>query len=90
MVQLVESETDEQKDQARLRPGTIVFSSQKLHLTSNQKMGEKKERKKKLCTPDTEACVPYLTGVQSSVTPNINVLGVTLDWTRVTGQVRQK
>ncbi len=51
---------------------------QKLHLTSKQDMGEKKERKKKLYTPDTEACVPYLTRVQSSVTPNTYV-----DWTRV-------
>ncbi len=53
-------------------------------------MGEKKERKKTLYTPDTEACVPYLTRVQSSVTPNMYVLGVTLDWTRVAGQVRKK
>ncbi len=51
-------------------------------------MGEKKERKKKLYTPDTEARVPYLTRVLSSVTPNMYVLGVTLDWTRVPGQVR--
>ncbi len=47
------------------------FFFQKLHLTSKQDMREKEERKKVLCTPDTEACVPHLTRVQSSVTPNI-------------------
>ncbi len=41
-------------------------------------------------TPDTEAGVPYQTRVQSSVTPNMYILGVTLDWTRVAGQVRKK
>ncbi len=62
--------------------------------TSDQQAGhgrKKREQKKKLYTPDTEACVPYLmTRVQSSVTPNMYVLGVTLDWTRVAGQVRKK
>ncbi len=53
-------------------------------------MGEKKEREKKLYTPDTEAGVPYLTRVQSSVTTNMYVLGVTLDWTPVPGQGRKK
>ncbi len=87
-MQLVECETDEEKDQVRLRPATNFFS--KLHLTSKQDMGQKKERKKKLYTPDTEACVPYVYRVQSSATPNMYVLGVTLDWTRVPGQVRKK
>ncbi len=89
MVQLVECGTDEEKEQARLRPATIFFSK----TTSDQQPGhgrrQKKREKKKLYTPDTEACVPYLTGFQSSVTPNIYVLGVTLDWTRVPGQVRK-
>ncbi len=53
-------------------------------------MAEKRERKKKLYTPDTAACVPYMTRVQSSVTPNMYVLGVTLDWTRVAGQGQQE
>ncbi len=52
---------------------------------------EKKKREKHSCThTDTEACGPYLIRVQSSVTPNTYVLGVTLDWTRVPGQVRKK
>ncbi len=37
-------------------------------------MAHKKREKKELYTPDTEACVPYLTRVQSSVTPNIHVI----------------
>ncbi len=88
-MQLVECDTDEEKDQVRLRPATNFFL-QKLHLTNNQDMAANKERKTQLYTPDTEACGPYLIRVQSSVTPNLHVLGVTLDWTRVAGQVSKK
>ncbi len=83
-MQLVECETGEEKRMGSTPTGHKFFL-QKLHLT-----GEKKERKRKLYTPDTEACVPYLTRVQSSVTTNTYILGVTLDWTRVPGQVRKK
>ncbi len=44
-VQLVECETGEEKGRVRFRPATNFFL-QKLHLTSNQDMAKKQERKK--------------------------------------------
>ncbi len=76
-MQLVECQTGEEKGRARLRPATIFF--QKLHLTSDQDMGEEKKKREKekkvVHTGHRDMCtVPYVTRVQSSVTPNISCI----------------